>query len=225
MGVGVALAFITLLASPGGLLVDSAGWDDIAAITDAVDANGALAHFTSLLYALAMLILLAGIIIVWNFVEPDNPSGMSVRAAMLLAAVGIVMQLAAEGLDLATVKVLQDGVGDSAAPIDQIAQTLQSARLGLLLIAFPLVYLGVAIGGVGILRLLPPGCTCKKVSILAAVLAVAALVLYVVRVPDTDVWRAATAILSIAMPIWLIMVAHSLYTGRMTPNPQMQEAG
>lgn len=199
-----------------GVLVDNVDWNDIDGLVDAMTGNEVLTHVSAVLYAFGLMFVITGLNSVRNFVTDKGLVGDMVRGGTLLGMLSLFVVGLIEGFDHMTVRVLNDGVGSNST---EMAVAMQSAKLGIVLIAWPVLYASIGVAGLGGTRLLPGGLHRGIQAIASLVmLATAVLLLMAAAVDSNDFWMAVSFITAIVLAIWIIALSHASYKGKVSAS-------
>ena len=199
-----------------GVLVDSTDWNDIDGLVNAMADNEVLTHTSAVLYAFGLMFVLTGLNAVRNFVTDQGLVGDMVRGGTLLGMISLFVVAVIEGFDHMTVRVLDDGVGSNPG---ELAVAMQSAKLGIVLIAWPILYASIGVAGLGGIRLLPGGLTRSIQGIASLVMLVTAvLLLMAAGLESNDFWSVVQTITAIVLAIWIIALSHASYKGMVSAS-------
>ncbi len=199
-----------------GVLVDQADWNDVDSLVQAMADNEVLAHTSAVLYAFGLMFVITGLNSIRHFVTDQSLVGDMVRGGTLLGMLSIFVVGLLEGLDHMTIRVLNDGIGSDST---EIAVAMQSAKLGIVLILWPVLYAAIGIAGLGGTRLLPGGMHRAIQGIASVVmLATAVLLLMAASLESNDFWMAVSAITAIVLAIWTLALAHASYKGMVSAS-------
>ncbi len=199
-----------------GVLVDQADWNDVDGLVQAMADNEVLAHTSAVLYAFGLMFVITGLNSIRHFVTDQSLVGDMVRGGTLLGMLSIFVVGLLEGLDHMTIRVLNDGIGSDST---EIAVAMQSAKLGIVLILWPVLYAAIGIAGLAGTRLLPGGMHRAIQGIASVVmLATAVLLLMAASLESNDFWMAVSAITAIVLAIWTLALAHASYKGMVSAS-------
>lgn len=199
-----------------GVLVDSADWNDIDGVVRAMADNEVLTHTSAVLYAFGLMFVLTGLNTVRNFVTDQGLVGDMVRGGTLLGMISLFVVAVIEGFDHMAVRVLDDGVGGDP---HELAVAMQSAKLGIVLIALPILYASIGVAGLGGIRLLPGGLHRSIQGIASLVmLATAVLLLMAAGLESNDFWSVVQTITAIVLAIWIVALSHASYKGMVSAS-------
>ena len=218
---GVYILFGGVVSAVGralkpGVLVDSVDWNDIDGLVDAMADNEVLTHTSAVLYAFGLMFVLTGLNSIRHFVTDRGLVGDMVRGGTLLGMLSIFVVGLIEGFDHMAVRVLDDGIGSNPG---ELAVAMQSAKLGIVLIAWPVLYASIGIAGLGGLRLLPDGMHRAIQGIASLVmLATAVLLLMAGSLESNDFWSVIQTITAIVLAIWIIALSHAAYKGKVSAS-------
>ena len=219
---GVYILFGGVISAVGrafepGVLFDSVDWNELDELTQVLHDNAALTHLSAVLYAFGLMFVLVGLNSVRNFVTDNGLVGDMVRGGTILGMVSLFVISLLEGLDHMTVRVLEDGIGGGDS--EAVAVSMQSAKLGIILIAWPILYAAIGVAGLGGTRLLPSGIH-RTIQAIASVvmLATSLVLLMAAAVESNDFWMAVNTITAIVLGIWLVALAHASYKGKISPS-------
>ncbi len=199
-----------------GIVVDNVDWYDIGGLVDAMEANEVLTHVSAVLYAFGLMFVITGLNSVRSFVTDKGLVGDMVRGGTLLGMLSLFVIALIEGFDHMTIRVLNDGIGSDSRVL---AEALQSVKLGVVLIAWPVLYASIGVAGAGGTRLLPGGLH-RGIQAIASLfmLATAVLLLMAAAVDSNDFWNAVSLITSIVLAIWIIALSHASYKGKVSAS-------
>lgn len=214
----VVLTGLGRILEPGLYFGETAEWHDLVAQKNIMSDNSALERVTSLLYAFGFLWFLAALLTIWDHVRDDEVAGGTARVGVLLAGMSSLFMAVIEGLDHMALRALQDGIG-AGADTDQIALSLLSAKLGIVLFLWPVFYFGIALAAFGLRPLLPVGAY-QVISGIAALLAFATAVLLVLveHVQANSFWQGLSLVLGVGILLWIGMLARAMYTGKLASS-------
>ena len=200
-----------------GILYDSVDWNDLDTLTQTLHDNAFLTHLSSVLYAFGLMFVIIGLNSVRKFVTDDGLVGDMVRGGTVLGMVSLLVLALNEGLDHMTVRVLDDGIGGDS--MDVVAVSVQSVKLGVVLLTLPVLYTAIGVAGLGGTRLLPPGPHRMVTGFAALVmLATGVLLLTAAALESHDFWSAVQGITAIVLAIWIVTLAHAEYKGKISPS-------
>ena len=192
-----------------GVLIDNVDWNDIDGLVAAMADNEVLTHVSAVLYAFGLMFVLTGLNSVRNFVTDKGLVGDMVRGGTLLGMLSLFVVGLIEGFDHMAVRALNDGIGSNST---EIAVSMQSAKLGIILIAWPVLYASIGVAGLGGTRLLPAGIHRMVQSVASLVmLATAVLLLMAAAVDSNGFWMAVSFITAIVLALWIIALSHASY--------------
>lgn len=199
-----------------GILVDKEDWNDVDALVQAMANNEVLAHTSAVMYAFGLMFVITGLNSIRHFVTDQGLVGDMVRGGTLLGMLSIFVLGMLEGFDHMTVRVLNDGIGGDST---EIAVAMQSAKLGIVLILWPVLYAAIGIAGLGGTRLLPGGIHRAVQGIASLVmLATAVLLLMAASLESNDFWMAISTITAIVLAIWTLTLSHASYKGMVSAS-------
>ena len=219
---GVYILFGGVVSAVGralkpGVLVDSVDWNNVDGIVQAMADNEVLTHTSAVLYAFGLMFVLTGLNSIRHFVTDQGLVGDMVRGGTLLGMLSLFVIAVLEGFDHMAVRVLDDGIGGSSSM--DIAVSMQSAKLGIVLIALPVLYASIGVAGLGGIRLLPGGLHRMVQSIASLVmLATAVLLLMAGSLDSNDFWSAVQTITAIVLALWIIALSHASYSGKVSAS-------
>lgn len=199
-----------------GIVVDSVDWNDIDGLVEAMRDNEVLTHVSAVLYAFGLMFVITGLNSVRTFVTDKGLVGDMIRGGTLLGMLSLFVMALIEGFDHMTIRVLNDGIGSDSLVL---AEAMQSVKLGVVLIAWPVLYASIGVAGVGGLRLLPGGIH-RGIQAIASLfmLVTAVLLLMAAAVDSNDFWNAISVITSITLAIWIIALSHASYKGKVSAS-------
>lgn len=199
-----------------GVLVDRVDWNDLDGLVDAMADNEVLTHTSAVLYAFGLMFVLTGLNSVRNFVTDQGLVGDMVRGGTLLGMISLFIVGVIEGFDHMAVRVLDDGIGGNPG---ELAVAMQSVKLGIVLIAWPILYASIGVAGLGGTRLLPGGLHRSVQGIASLVmLATAVVLLMAASLESNDFWGAVQTITAIVLALWIIALSHASYKGMVSAS-------
>ncbi len=200
-----------------GVLIDSVDWNNVDGIVDAMADNEVLTHTSAVLYAFGLMFVLTGLNSIRNFVTDQGLVGDMVRGGTLLGMLSLFVIGVIEGFDHMAVRVLDDGIGGSSSM--DIAVSMQSAKLGIVLIVLPVLYGSIGVSGLGGMRLLPGGIHRAVQGVASLVmLATAVLLLMAGSLESNDFWSVVQTITAIVLALWIIALSHAAYSGKVSAS-------
>ena len=218
---GVYIIFGAVVSAVGralkpGLLVDQVDWNDLDGLAQTMADNEVLTHTSAVLYAFGLMFVLTGLNSVRSFVTDKGLVGDMVRGGTLLGMLSIFVLGVIEGFDHMAVRVLDDGIGSNSG---EIAVSMLSVKLGIILIVLPTLYASIGIAGLGGMRLLPSGIHRMVQGIASLVmLATAVLLLMAAAVESHDFWSVVQGITAFVLALWVIALSHASYKGLVSPS-------
>ena len=202
-----------------GVLVDSVDWNDIDGLVSAMHDNAVLTHTSSVLYAFGLMFVLTGLNSIRHFVTEQGLAGDMVRGGTLLGMLCLFVMGAIEGLDHMSVRVLDDGIGSNGLASMDIAVSMQSAKLAMVLITWPILYASIGIAGLGGLRLLPAGTHRSIQGVASLVMLVTSVLLLMAAALDSNgFWMAVQWITAIVIAIWILALSHASFSGKVSES-------
>ncbi len=218
---GVYILFGGVVSAVGralkpGVLVDSVDWNDLDGLVQAMADNEVLTHTSAVLYAFGLMFVITGLNSVRNFVTDQGLVGDMVRGGTLLGMLSLFVVGVIEGFDHMAVRALDDGIGSNST---EIAVAMQSAKFGVILIAWPVLYASIGVAGLGGIRLLPEGIHRAIQGIASLVmLATALLLLMTAAIDSNGFWNAVSFITAIVLAIWIVVLSHASYNGKVSAS-------
>ena len=202
-----------------GVFVDSVDWNNIDGLVRAMDDNAVLTHTSSVLYAFGLMFVLTGLNSVRHFVTEQGLMGDMIRGGTLLGMLCLFVMGAIEGLDQMAVRALDDGIGRNGLASMDIAVSMQSAKLAMVLITWPIFYASIGIAGLGGLRLLPAGIHRSIQSVASLVmLLISVLILMAAAMDGNGFWMAVQWISAIVLAIWILALSHASFIGKVSAS-------
>ena len=199
-----------------GVLIDNVDWNDLDSLVQAMADNEVLTHTSAVLYAFGLMFVLTGLNSVRNVVTDQGLVGDMVRGGTLLGMLSLFVVALIEGFDHMAVRVLDDGIGSNSM---EIAVSMQSVKLGFVLIAWPVLYASIGVAGLGGTRLLPSGIHRMVQGVASLVmLATAVLLLCAAALESNDFWSLVQTITAIVLALWIIALSHASYTGKVSAS-------
>ena len=198
-----------------GVLFDKVDWNDLDGLAQSLNDNAVLTHVSAVLYAFGLMFVLTGLNSVRHFVTDQGVVGDMVRGGTLLGMLSLFVVSVIEGFDHMAVRVMDDGIGSNS---QEIAVTVLSVKLGIVLIAWPILYASIGVAGLGGARLLSAGIH-RLVTVVASLvmLATAVLLLMAAAIESNDFWIAVNFITAIVLALWIIALSHAQYKGKVSP--------
>ena len=218
---GVYILFGGVVSAVGravkpGVTVDRADWHNVDGIVQAMADNEVLTHTSAVLYAFGLMFVLTGLNSIRHFVSDTGLVGDMVRGGTLLGMLSIFAFGLSEGLDHMTVRVLDNDIGSNSM---DVAVSIQSVKLGIALILWPVLYASIGIAGLAGTRLLPGGIHRSIQGIASLFMLVTAVLLLTNAVLESnDFWNAISVISSIVLAIWIIALSHASYKGKVSAS-------
>lgn len=199
-----------------GVVVDHVDWNNVDGIVQAMADNQIATHTSAALHAFGLMFVLTGLNSIRHFVTDKGLVGDMVRGGTLLGMLSIFVLGLIEGLDHMAVRVLDDGIGSNSM---EIAVAMQSVKLGIVLMLWPVLYASIGVAGMGGLRLLPGGIH-RAIQAIASLfmLVTAVLLLTAAALESNDFWNAISVITSITLAIWIITLSHASYKGKVSAS-------
>ena len=202
-----------------GVFVDSVDWNNIDGLVRAMDDNAVLTHTSAVLYAFGLMFLLTGLNSIRHYVTEQGLAGDMIRGGTLLGMLCLLVMAVIEGFDHMAVRVLDDGIGRNGLASMDIAVSMQSAKLAMLLITWPIFYASIGIAGLGGLRLLPAGAhrTIQGVASLVMLL-ISVLLLMSAALEANGFWMAIQWIIAVVLAIWSLALSHASFIGKVSES-------
>ena len=175
-----------------------------------------LTHAMSLLFAVAMLLFLYGLMVIWKAVPADGGMDSVARIGLLMLVFAISCLIITSGLNHAIVHVTQHGIGSEQPEgrLQDLALTLQTTKFGLRYIAGTVGILGFALLSLGLSTRLPAGFNeiAARVTAVCSALGLI-LVLVTEHYHDVDIGQIAQAslLLVVVTIVWVIILGVGLY--------------
>ena len=226
--VSAGMTIVLSLLAPGGPLIEPVSQFDFVAASEVLGDYANLTHATSLLFAIAMLLVLYGLVSIWRAVPAEGGMDSVARIGLLMLVFSICCLIVTMGLNHAIVHVSMHGIGSEQpeARLQDLAQTLQSTKFGLRYIAGAIAILGLALLSFGLSTRLPAGFNKVAARLTAACSALGLiLVLIIEHFHDIDIAQIAQAslLLVVVTIVWVIILSMGLYKGSLT-SPQAPQA-
>ena len=199
-----------------GVLFDSVDWNDLDVLAQTLNDNAALTHVSAVLYAFGLMFVLTGLNSVRHYVTDQGLVGDMVRGGTLLGMLSLFVVSVIEGFDHMAVRVMEDGIGSNS---QEMAVSVLSVKLGVVLIAWPILYASIGVAGLGGARLLSSGLH-RLVTVVASLvmLATSVLLLSAAALDSNDFWMAVNFITAIVLGLWIITLSHAYYKGKVSPS-------
>ena len=178
----------------------------------------------SLLFPLAMMLFLYGLIVIWKAVPAEGGMDSVSRIGVLMLAFPVCCLIVTMGLNHAIVHVTQHGIGSELTEgrLQDLVLTLQSTKFGLRYIAGTVAVLGFVLLSLGLSTRSPAGFNrvAAQVTFVCSALAFI-LVLVAEHYHNIDIGvLAQVSLLPVAVTIiWVIILGVGLYKGVIEPSP------
>ena len=162
------------------------------------------------------MFVLTGLNSVRHYVTDQGLVGDMVRGGTLLGMLSLFVVSVIEGFDHMAVRVMEDGIGSNS---QEMAVSVLSVKLGVVLIAWPILYASIGVAGLGGARLLSSGLH-RLVTVVASLvmLATSVLLLSAAALDSNDFWMAVNFITAIVLGLWIITLSHAYYKGKVSPS-------
>ena len=215
---GSVAVIIRGLLTPGGPLIDTVSRFDLIAVSEALVANAILTHTMSLLFAVAMILILYGLVVIWKIAPAEDAMGAVLRIGVSMLAFSMFFLAATAGLDHATVHVVQHGVGAerTETQAQDLALTLQSVKFGIRYIAGAVGALGFVLLSLGVSARSPAGFNWVAAQV-AFVCSILVLILLLITEHfhdiNIDLMYWVGSLLGAVIFIWVIILGVGLYKG------------
>ncbi|MXX45559.1 MAG: hypothetical protein F4Z41_05075 [Acidimicrobiia bacterium] len=187
--VGPVLALLFFLLEPGGILIDPVEPGDAVGGITALASNSALAHASSLLVPLSLLLMLFGLVGISRVTSGEQMSGGLSRLGILCMTIGGAGWILSAGLT----HVLTETVMESDLALQQ-AIAVYRVDSGLTIISSMVVSAGVLAFSLGVSAMSPGGVGRTVALVVSAVSAIALITLIIGHTgPNPDMIRVARA--------------------------------
>ena len=216
--VSAGMTIVLSLLAPGGPLIEPVSQFDFVAASEVLGDYANLTHATSLLFAIAMLLVLYGLVSIWRAVPAEGGMDTFARIGLLMLVFSICCLIVTMGLNHAIVHVSMHGIGSEQpeARFQDLALTLQSTKFVLRYIAGTFGILGVALLSIGLSTRVPSGFhkVAARVTAVCSVLGLL-LVLITEHFHGIDFGQIAQAslLLVVVLIVWVIILGLGLYKG------------
>lgn len=216
--VSSVMTIVLSLLAPGGPLIDTVSQFDFIAASEVLGDYANLTHAMSLLFAVAMLLFLYGLIAIWRAVPAEGGMDAGARIGILMVAFAICCLVVTMGLNHAIVHVTQHGIGSERTEeqLQDLALTIQTMKFGLRYIAGTVGTLGFVLLSIGLSTRLPAGFNKVGARVTAACSALGLIVVLITEhFHDVDIGQIAQASLLfvVVLIIWVIILGVGLYKG------------
>lgn len=187
--VGPVMALLFFLVEPGGIVIDPAESGDAIGTITALVSNPVLAHLSSLLVPLSLVLMLFGLAGISRVAQGDRMSGGLTRLGILCMTIGGTGWILTAGMN----HVLAETVTDSELAMQQ-AIAVYRVDSGLTIISSMVVAAGVLAFSLGVLATFPSGFARTAALVIASV-STLALIAFIIghTVPNPDMIRVARA--------------------------------
>ena len=217
---GGLLALVMGALEPGGIIINSADRVDFVGRIDAMADLAWLSHLTSIFIAMAAVIIIAGLMVVWITAHEEGLDCTGTRFGLTMVGIGAGISILGEGLDMMMVVAIDDGLGAGAAAgsdaVMQVALAMHSVKAGIAFVAAPLVMLGAASLALGLMPILPRGFH-RGAALVAAVVGIVWTVLFwiIAAIVDFEGWDVINGIGALVAVLWLMLLGRSMVSGSM----------
>lgn len=210
------MVIVLALISPGGPLIDPVSQFDLVDAAEVLANNAALTHAGSLLFAVAMLLFLYGLITIWNAVPAQGGMATASRIGVLMVGFAALCIIVTMGLNHAIVHVATHGIGveQSEEQIQSLLLALQTVKFGLRYIAGTAAVLGFIPLSLGMSTRLPAGFyrVASQVVFVCSLLAfIQLLIAEHFHDFDIDLLYQIGALLAMIVFVWVIILGVALY--------------
>ncbi len=220
--VSSAIAILLGLLFPGGPVIDPVSQFDLVDASQVLANNANITHAGSLLFALAMLLFLYGLVTIWNAVPAEGGFGTATRIGVLMVAFAVICFIVTTGLNHAIVHISTHGIGSeqSEAQAESLALALQTVKFGLRYIAGTAAVLGFVPLSLGMSARLPAGFhrIAARVAFVCSVLGVIQIII-AEHFHDIDIellYQVGLLFAAIIF-VWVIILGMALYKGVIQP--------
>ena len=187
--VGPVMALLFFLLEPGGIVIDPAESGDAVGTITALASNPTLAHVSSLLVPLSLVMMLFGLAGISRVTQGERMSGGLSRLGILCMTIGATGWILTAGLN----HVLAETVMESELALQQ-AIAVYRVDSGLTIISSMVVAAGVLAFSLGVSATHPPGFGSTAALVVAAVSALALIAFIIGHTgPNPDMIRVARA--------------------------------
>lgn len=187
--VGPVMALLFFLLEPGGIVIDPAEPGDALGNITALASNPALAHVSSLMVPLSILLMIFGVAGVSRVMQGETMSGGLSRLGILCMAIGGAGWILAAGLN----HVLAQTSMESEQSLQQ-AMVIYRVDSGLTIISSVVVAFGVLAFSLGLSATYPRGFGRTAALVIAAVSIIALIAFIIGHIgPSPDMMRVARA--------------------------------
>lgn len=222
--VSAVMTIVLSLLGPGGPLIEPTSQFDFVAASEVLGDYANLTHAMSLLFAVAMLLFLYGLISIWKAVPVEGGMDSLARIGLLMLVFAICCLIVTMGLNHAIVHVTQHGIGSerTEGQLQDLALTIQTTKFGIRYIAGSVGVLGFALFSLGLSTRLPAGFN-KVAARVTAVCSALGLILILIaeHIHDVEIGQIAQASLLVVVVaiIWVIILGVGLYKGVIDFSP------
>lgn len=187
--VGPVLAFLFFLLEPGGILIDPVETGDAVGAFTALASNPTLAHVSSLLVPLSLVLMLFGLAGISRVTQGERMSGGLSRLGILCMTIGATGWILTTGLN----HVLAETVMESDLAMQQ-AISVYRVDSGLTIISSMVGTAGVLAFSLGVSAIFPRAFG-KTASLVIAAVSTLALIAFIIghTGPSPDMIRVARA--------------------------------
>ncbi len=218
--IGAALYIISTFMSPG-IVVDGADASDLYGYVDAIADAPLLAGFSAMLGAVASLILLWGLIVMWQTAQSKCALDTFVKFGLAGVMLAVISLLMAHAFTYATSHVVEHGIGAGAGPdqtdsLRTIGVHMQSVAGAARAMASVAGLLGYLVLGFALARKFQPG-GYRILALIVGIGAIVSLIGFALTEPFHELINTLGPIftaLSLLYLVWWIVIGIGVYQER-----------
>lgn len=216
--VGSVMTIVLALLAPGGPLIDTVSQFDLIAATEVLAAHANLTHAMSMLFAVAILLFLYGLVVIWKFTPTESAMASITRIGVLILGFGICCLIVTSGMNHVIVHISLHGIGaeQTEGQLQDLALAFQSAKFSLRYLAGTVGILGFALLSLGMSTRFPAGFNriAAQVTFVCSVLAfIFALIAEHFHDANIELLFQVSLLLAVVIVIWTIILGVGLYKG------------
>ena len=219
--IGSAFYIVSTLLAPGSF-ADGSDASSVYAMTDAIADNPLLTDFSSILGAVSLMVLLWGLIVMWQTAQSPCALDTFVKFGLVGVVLAVVCLLAAQSFNYVTSHVVEHGVGlgagaDQTETLRAIGNHMQSMAGAARLMAGITGLMGYVVLGFAMARKFRPGAN-RWLALIVGVGAIVSLIGLILTEPFhelIDTLAPIFTVLSMLYLVWWIVIGYGVYTERL----------
>ena len=218
--IGSALYIVSTLITTG-IVIGGGDASDLYAHVDAIADAPLLAGFAALLGTVSLMILLWGLIVMWQTAQSECALDTFVKFGLAGVMLAVILLLIAEGFTYVTSQMVEHGIGTPANPDQMMSPTaaaihMQSVVGAARLMASVSGLLGYLVLGFALARKFRPGAyrVLARIVGIGAIVSLIGLVLTEPFRELIDTLAPIFTVLSILYLVWWIIIGAGVYQER-----------